>query len=310
MNFLNVIFGNIIRFFCELCGNQYWLGILVFTAAINVLLLPLNIKQQKSTAAQARMKNKLARIKEKYGDNREKYQEEMSKIYAESGSSPFGGCLLLFIRLPIFFAIYGAIRQSLTYIYGASTELISDAAATLESMGVKLTEHTQELQILLNYNELVAKDSAFADLLNGHEFNFDFFGINLFDSPDLGKVAWIWIIPLISFATSMLMSVYSTINNKKTNPEAAGGPGMGCMMFGMPIFSLFLTFNYPGAVGWYWACSNIVSTIISVAMTKFYAPGKLIAQLEAKEAKKRRAYEQNIINPQASASKKKPIIKK
>ncbi len=309
MNFLNVIFGNIIRFFCEICGNQYWLGILVFTFAINLLLLPLNIKQQKSTASQARMKNKLARIKEKYGDDRERYQEEMSKIYSESGSSPFGGCLLLFIRLPIFFAIYGAIRQSLTYIYGASDKLISDAAATLQSMGIKLTEHTQEIQILQNYDELVAKNPAFEGLMNGRHFDFDFFGINLFDSPDLGKIAWIWVIPLISFATSMLMSVYSTINNKKTNPEAAGGPGMGCMMFGMPVFSLILTFNYPGAVGWYWACSNIVSTLISVAMTTFFSPGKLIAQLEAKEAKKRRAYEQGIINPEAKPAKK-SIIKK
>ena len=308
MNFLNVIFGNIIRFFCELCGNQYWLGIFVFTAAINLLLVPLNIKQQKSTATQARMKNKLARIKEKYGDDRQRYQEEMSKIYSESGASPLSGCLPMLIRLPIFFAIYGAIRQSLTYIYGASEKLIGDAAATLDGMGVKLSQHTQELDILRNYDALVAKNPAFEGLMNNRDFNFDFFGINLFESPDLGKVAWIWIIPLISFATSMLMSIYSTVNAKKTNPDAAG-MGMGCMMFGMPIFSLVLTFGYPGAVGWYWACSNIVSTVISVIMTKMYAPGKLVAQLEAKEAKKRRAYEQRIINPQAAPAKK-SIIKK
>ncbi len=310
MNFLNVIFGNIIRFFCEICGNQYWLGILVFTAAINALLLPLNIKQQKSTATQARMRNKLARIKEKYGDDRQKYQEEMSKIYSESGTSPFGGCLLLFIRLPIFFAIYGAIRQSLTYIYGTDSKLIGDATKVLESWGEKINAYTSELQILQNYDRLVEHNPAFSGLMNGKSFNFDLFGINLFESPDLGKVAWIWLIPLISFATSMLMSVYSTINTKKTNPDAAGGMGMGCMMFGMPIFSLVLTFGYPGAVGWYWACSNIVSTVISVAMTKFFSPGKLVAQLEAKEAKKRRAYEQGIINPQIAPTKKKSIIKK
>ncbi len=300
MTFLNNIFGTVIRFFCEICGNQYWLGILVFTVAINALLLPLNIKQQKSTATQARMRNKLARIKEKCGDDRQKYQEEMSKVYSESGASPFGGCLLLFIRLPIFFAIYGAIRECLTYIYGADPTLIQQAADKLGVAG----DHNRELLILGKFNELVAENPAFAALKgNGADLNFELFGLNLFDKPDFGNIAWIWIIPLISFATSMLMSVYSTINNKKTNPDAAGA-GMGCMMFGMPIFSLVLTFGYPGAVGWYWACSNIVSTLISVAMTKLYSPGKLIAELEAKEAKKRRAYEQSIINPQAAPTKK------
>ena len=310
-DFLNVFFGNVIRFFCEICGNQFWLGILLFNIVINALLLPLNIKQQKGTASQARMRNKLARIKEKCGNDRVKYQEEMSKVYAEAGTSPFSGCLLLFIRLPIFFAIYAAVRESLTYIFGAPAELIEQAADKLEAMGTAINENLIQLQILGNYDELVAEDARFAALKsNGSDLNFELFGLNLFDSPNFGKIDWIWIIPLLSFATSMLMSVYTTINNKKNNPEMAGGPGMGCMMFGMPIFSLILTFNFPGAMGWHWACSNIVSTAVSVAMTKLYSPGKLIAQLEAKEAQKRRAYEQSIINPQAASPAKKSILKK
>lgn len=313
MNFLNSIFGFIIRFFCELCGNNYWLGILVFTVVINLLLLPLNIKQQKGTAAQARMRNKLARIKEKCGDDRVKYQEEMSKLYSESGSSPFSGCLLMFIRLPIFFGIYTAVRQSLTYIYGASADLINRASELINSgvLGdsVKIAgNNTVELSILGNLDALKAYDSSFAALTNGREFNFKLLGINLLEKPDFGHIDWIWIVPFLSFATSMLMSLYTTINNKKTNPDMAGG-GMGCMMFGMPVFSLFIAFGVPGAVGWYWACSNIVSTLISISMTKLYSPGKLIAELEAKEAKKRRAYEQSIINPKPAAGNK-PHIKK
>ncbi len=313
LDFFGNLFGIVINFLCELCGNQYWLGIFVFTLLVNLLLLPLNIKQQQSTASQARMKNKLARIKEKCGDDRQKYQEEMSKVYSEGGSSPLSGCLLLFIRLPIFFAIYNAIQRPLESFYGASKELIEKAielvnSGVIEGVEIKQT-HLAQHSLIENIDKIVAYDPQYAALTDGGHLDFTLFGLNLFDKPEFGHIDWIWIIPLISFATSMLMSVYSTINNKKTNPDAAGGPAMGCMMFGMPIFSLVLTFAYPGAVGWYWACSNIVSTIISVCMTKFFAPGKLIAQLEAKEAKKRRAYEQSIINPQAKPTKK-SLLKK
>ena len=103
-DWLNDFFGWLIRFFCELCGNNFVVGIFVFTLVVNAVLIPLNIKQQKSTASQARMKNKLAKLQEKYKNDKAKYQEEMGKLYSEAGSSPLSGCLLMFIRFPIFIA--------------------------------------------------------------------------------------------------------------------------------------------------------------------------------------------------------------
>ncbi len=307
--FLNELFGTIIRFFCTLCGNNYALGILVFTVIVNAALLPLNIKQQKSTAAQARMKNKLAKLQEKYKDDKQKYQEEMSKLYSEGGTSPFSGCLLMLIRFPIFICIYDAVRQTLSYVYGADSKLIKSAFEVIKSgaLGSAVDKSkATEISVLKNIDALIAHDAKFADLTKGLELDFSFFGINLLDTPT-SALALIWIIPLLSFATAMLSSFISMQMSKKTNPGANMG-SMGCMMFGMPFFSLWITFSVPGAVGWYWVCSNIVSTIIMVCMNKIYFPAKLVAQQEAKEARKRRAWEQERINPPASG--KKGIIKK
>ena len=110
------------------------------------------------------------------------------------------------------------------------------------------------------------------------------------------KLDWIWVIPLLSFATSLASSFISMANTKKTNGESNPAAN-GCMMIMMPLFSLWITFSVPGAVGWYWVCSNIISTIIMTAMQKLYFPGKLIAEIEAKEARKRRSLEQQRINP-------------
>ena len=303
MDFLNQIFGAVIRFFCTLCGNNYALGILLFTVVINVVLIPLNIKQQKTTAMQARMKNKLAKLQEKYKDDRAKYQEEMGKLYSESGSSPFSGCLLMGIRLPIFLCIYTAMRESLSFIYGADAKLIEKA---IKFLGEKKAGTMPELYVLKNMDKLVAENAEFAKLTSGLELDFSFFGINLLDTPT-SALALIWIIPILSFLTSMASSFISMAQTKKTNPGQSMGT-MGCMMFGMPLFSLYIAFTVPGAVGWYWVCSNVVSTIIMVCMNKIYFPGKLIAEQEAKEARKRRAIEQARINPDA-AGKKKGILK-
>lgn len=306
MTFLNSLFGNIIRFFCELCGNSYALGILVFTVIINVVLIPLNIKQQKSSAAQARLQNKLAKLKEKYGDNREKYQEEMSKLYSQNGSSPMTGCLLLFIRLPIFICIYTAVRQCLTYICGTDAALIKDATAALGNL-IK-DKNVAELTILKEFiggNPKLAGD-AFKELTNGYNFDFTLFGLNLLDMPAFGNIAPIWIVPGLSFLTSLLSAFISMNYTKKTNPDAgASGATNGCMLIFMPLFSLYITFKVPGAVGWYWVCSNVISMLISVFTQQVYFPGKIIAQIEAKEAKKRRAYEATVIHPETAVKNKK-----
>ena len=299
MTWLNEFFGWIIRFFCELCGNNFVIGIFVFTLVINAVLIPLNIKQQKSTAAQARMKNKLAKLQEKYKDDKAKYQEEMGKLYSESGSSPFSGCLLMLIRFPIFICIYTAVREALSYVYGAEKELIEAAKKVVESgvLGkeVTLSSGTPQLSILEHMDKLIDHDGKFAALTGGLDLDFNMFGINLLETPSLA-IAPIVIIPLLSFLTSLLSSLISMANTKKTNGDSNAATN-GCMMIVMPLFSLWITFSVPGAVGWYWVCSNIVSTIIMTAMQKIYFPGKLIAEAEAKEAKKRRKLEQQRINP-------------
>lgn len=309
MTFLNDFFGMIIRLFCNICGNNYALGIMLFTIIVNVIFLPLNIKQQKTMAKQARLKNKLDKLKEKYGNDQKRYQEEMSKLYSDTGASPFSGCLLMFIRLPIFVCIYTAIREILTYVYMADMSLIKDAAKVL---GLTGKENGYQLTILNDLlsgdSKLLAASSKYLKLKGDFDFDFNFFGIDLLDTPN-STVSLIWIIPILSFVTALLSSVFSMLNNKKTNPGANSGPTMGCMMLMMPLFSLWITFTVPGAVGYYWFCSNIVSTIIMVAMQKFFFPAKVIAETEAKEARKRRALEQQRINPPVQSDSDPEIVK-
>ncbi len=276
-NFFAKPMGWLLYQFSEIFGGNFALTIFVFTLLINIVFLPLNIKQQKSMAGQARMKNKMDKIKEKYKDDRMKQQEAMGELMQESGSNPMAGCLLMFIRLPFFVAIYTAVRQPLSFIIGASDKAIESAKKALDV--------TSEMGILgklegIKGTELYEKASS---------INFNFLGINLTEQPHISTLALIWLIPILSFATAILSTFVTTQMQKKTNPGAA--QGAGCMYVFMPLFSLVIAFTVPGAVGFYWACSNVVSMFISMFTNKMYNVNRTVAQIEAKTVIKRMKYE-------------------
>ena len=73
----------------------------------------------------------------------------------------------------------------------------------------------------------------------------------------------------------------------------------------MPLFSLWIAFNVPCAVGFYWACSNFVSMLMQIAMQLLYSPARVIARTEAKETLQRREAEQlkiRAVDGESSAS--------
>lgn len=297
-NFLANYMGYVITLFCNLFSNNFAIAIFVFTLVINLVFSPLNIKQQLTTAKQARMKNKLAKLKEKYKDDRAKYNEEMTKLYSEGGSNPLSGCLLLFIRLPFFFGIYGAIQKPLSYLLRIPAETIEAAA---KALGLTTTDRGFELGIMNGVGKLTGPE--FADLGKAVEdYNFTFLGIDLTRTPEFtfnfGE-AWtsgamvLWLIPLLSFATAMLSAVVSSLLQKRNNPDAPGG--MAGLFLLMPLLSLWIAFSVPCAVGFYWACSNFVAMLLQIVMQLLYSPTRVIARTEAKEALARRAAEQKKI---------------
>lgn len=98
----------------ELVQN-YGLSIIIFTILVKVLLLPLTIKQTKSTKAMQDIQPKILEIQTKYKDKPEKQQQEIMKIYTEAKINPLAGCLPLLIQMPILFALFSVLREPVTY---------------------------------------------------------------------------------------------------------------------------------------------------------------------------------------------------
>ena len=81
------------------------------------VLAPLNFRMQKSMRAYSKrmavLKPKLDQLKEKYGDDQKRYQQEMLKFQREHKlMPPLGGCLPIFLTMPVYLGLFTALRTA------------------------------------------------------------------------------------------------------------------------------------------------------------------------------------------------------
>lgn len=268
-------------------GHNFALLMFLLTLIVNLLLLPLTIKTQRSTAKQQMIRPKMDAIKKKYGDNmtqkdRLAYQQEVQELQQKEGISMAGGCLPMLIRFPFLLAVYRVMQSPLTYIFGLGTAEIEKLAA---AVNVKASGY-YEMSVLAKLKQTTAgvTDALWQQL---DEWRFSFFGIDLKATPKFSfnfanitpEQLKLWIIPLLAFGAQMLTSIISLRLQKKMNPDQ---PNMAGMMLTMPLISLFFAFSLPAAVGLYWAFSSLVAGLLQAVVQTVYSPNKLMAEQQAK----------------------------
>lgn len=112
--------------------------IILFTFVVNILLLPLTIKTQKSSKMTQVMNPELQAIQKKYKNKKDnesvmKMQQETQAVYAKYGVSPMGTCLPMLIQMPILFAMYQVIWKIPAYVssvYNIYTDLVNKLLTT------------------------------------------------------------------------------------------------------------------------------------------------------------------------------------
>lgn len=97
------------------------LAIILFTIVVNLLMLPLTIKQQKFSKLSAKMQPEIQAIQNKYKnkkdtDSQMAMNQEVQMVYAKYGVSPTGSCMYLLIQMPILLALYKVIYSIPAYV--------------------------------------------------------------------------------------------------------------------------------------------------------------------------------------------------
>lgn len=94
-----------------LTHNWGW-AILALTLILQVLLFPLTWKSLRAAAAMKKLQPEIAKLQQKYADDSAKLSAATMEMYKTKGANPLGGCLPMVLQMPIFIALFNALRNS------------------------------------------------------------------------------------------------------------------------------------------------------------------------------------------------------
>ncbi len=273
-SFIPSILGIAIRFIQGFAGS-YWLTLLLFALFIKIILFPLALKQQKSSAKMAAFQPLLTEINKTYANDKQKQQEEYLRLQQEHGYSPLAGCLPLLVQMPILFGLIEVVYEPLTYIINVSKESIT---AAMELVGLDVANRTAQTALI---GQIQSDPQSFSHIFNAEELNrissldLNFLGMDLSVIPSFTNIDVIWIIPILSFLT-MLASM--TITTKMSGTQMQGS--MKAMPYISSVMFLFFGFSMPAGATFYWIGSNLFGLIQSIIVRKIHNPDVLKAQFQ------------------------------
>ncbi len=117
---LNFLYGYV--------GN-YGVAIILVTVFIKLLFWPISQKGMKSMKTMQKLQPKMAKIREKFKDDKQLQQQEMIKLYQTYKVNPVGGCLPMVIQIPVFFALYKVLLQTIELRHAPFFLWITDLSA-------------------------------------------------------------------------------------------------------------------------------------------------------------------------------------
>ncbi len=290
LDFINVPIGYILSFFNKIVGNHYLLAILIFAVVVEIVLIPFGIKQQKNSIKQASLRPKEMAIRKKYAGRddqktRQKVQEEIQELYQKEGYNPMGGCLPLLIQFPVLILLYNVVINPLKYVCGLSADAITQASAIVQAfnpaLDPKMLSTTNTINLMAQIKEVMAVDpEAFVSIPGMAELTADsfpkltYFGINLGYSPSFTPQTpihwWLLAVPVLTFVVYFFSS---KITRKLSyQPTTENDAQMGCsnkmMDIMMPLFSVYITFITPAAIGIYWIFKSILGVLKQFILKK------------------------------------------
>jgi YidC/Oxa1 family membrane protein insertase len=109
--------------------HNYGIAIILVTIIIKLIFWPISQKGMKSMKTMQKIQPKLAKIREKYKDDKERLNQEMMQLYKTYKVNPLGGCLPMVLQIPVFFALYKVLLQTIELRHAPFMLWINDLSA-------------------------------------------------------------------------------------------------------------------------------------------------------------------------------------
>ena len=282
------------------------LCIILFTIVMKMLMLPLTIKQQKTTKLMAVISPEVQAIQRKYKGktdtaSQQKQNVEIQAVYDKYGTSMTSGCLPMLIQLPILFALYRVIYNIPAYVpsvrvyfdnvvtplmqqpdYASLLSGITNLTSALGGTSIENYDFANANKLVdmlykfttAQWGELEALFPSISGVIAENaavvEQMNSFLGLNMAEAP--GWVpSFAWIIPILSALTQWLSAKLMSGRQAQSasdsdNPMAQS---MKTMNVTMPIFSAFICVTLPCGIGIYWIATSVVTILQQLAINSY-----------------------------------------
>ena len=194
--------------------NNYGVALILFSLIVKILLYPLQYKGKKGMLAQQRLQPKIKDIEARYKNDRNAYNAALQELYSQNGISPMSGCLPMLLTFPIMIGLYRVIRQPLSYVFGVSKDALT---ALINELSASSAEAATALAGMVDGSAAINEITMMKYLPKTSEYFIDmnFLGLDLTQTPRFG-FEWLVILPILSGATALLMSILSQKMQAKT----------------------------------------------------------------------------------------------
>ena len=273
MGFIADLFGYLLNYLYDWVQN-YGLAIILFSFILQVILLPLSIKQQKSMKKSAKIQQEMQKLQVKYKNNPELLNQEVMGLYKKEKVSPFSGCLSSIIQLIIFLSVFYLVSQPLTHMRKVDPAL-------LEKYSKEITESGQSS----SYPEIKIIEQK-ADEDENVYINMDFLGLDLSKVPmqNLSDIR-VLIIPILYVITKEQRQKEKEEKERRKQKNALTDgskkeeEGMdeqlqsmqqmtNSMNYMMPIMSIAIAVIAPLGLSLYWLVKNILQFCERLVLNK------------------------------------------
>lgn len=178
----------------ELLGGSYGLSIIVVTILIRLVILPLMIKQTKSSKAMQALQPEMKKLREKYSSKdqktQQKLQQETMALFQKNGVNPMAGCFPIIVQMPILIGFYHAISR---------TRAIAEDSFLWFDLGVKDPYYI--LPIVAGITTFIQQKMMMAGTEN--------------QNPQMAMMVWMMPIMIVIFAFNFpaALSLYWVVGN-------------------------------------------------------------------------------------------------
>jgi len=210
--------------------SNFGLAIIALVIIVRLLMLPLTLRQQRSTRAMSALQPKIREMQKKYAKDKQKLQQEIGELYKESGVNPMGCLWPMLIQLPIWIALY----RSILWAVAASPEQL-----------LGLSQHLYSWSVV--HQAVPLKES--------------FLWLNL-AQPDVPPYGY-FILPILVAASMWVLQKMSTVPSEDPRQRSMNN----MMLWMMPLMFAFLTLSFPSGLALFWVISNIIGIVTQYFVT-------------------------------------------